>query len=576
MKFIAIHDGHNSSAGLMINGKVEFAIQEERILQEKNRGGFPKHALKEIFTRYELSPYDIDKFVMVGKTSAYKMYSREQVLKKYSVFLETNYDDIKGKTRELMLKFLPDDFFIKPDYNKEQEKRIQPLLKFGVSKEKIDFINHHQCHAADAAYGWGKDEDFAVVTADSSGDGISASVNLFKDGKLKKLAEVPLSDSIGRIYSMITYYMGMVPMEHEYKIMGMAPYAENTRQARELADFFHSFFKYNPDGLTWSRKSGVPPTFQLASRIKEFLKYKRFDHISGGIQIFIEEFLSEWVRRILRTTKMDKVALSGGLFMNVKLNKKIMELGEVNDMFVFPSCGDESNIFGALYLACLEHEGKKPDPIGPYYFGGEFTDEEIKSSLDKYDFKHCQIDYQKSEDIETEIAKKLYDDEVVARYKGRMEFGARALGNRSILANPANHDSIKRINKMIKKRDFWMPFAPSMVHSERYIINPKKIKAPYMIMTFDSKKEKIMKFQAGSQPYDDTTRPQEVYEDWNPSYYKIIKEYEKLSGESVILNTSFNLHGYPIVYRPEDALFVFDNSGLNNLAIGNYMVTKKS
>jgi len=368
--------------------------------------------------------------------------------------------------------------------------------------------------------------------------------------------------------------MGMVPLEHEYKIMGLAPYAEEVKQAREISDYFYNLFEFNRDGLTYKRKLGIEPVYEFGPRLKEYLAFKRFDIVGAGLQMFIERFVSEWVVMALKTLKVRKVAFAGGLFMSVKLNKIISELEQVENMFVFPSCGDESTVFGMLYYKWYELTGKNPSPLKHLYFGGDFSEKEILDSLNKYNFKNRKVRWQKTENIENKVAELLSKKEIVARFDGRMEFGARALGNRSILANPQDYNSVKTINKMIKNRDFWMPFCPSMTDSENYIINPKDINSPYMVMTYGLKQGVLPKMVATVHPYDETCRPQEVYKEWSPKYYGLIKEFKNLTGESVILNTSFNLHGFPVVYTPEDALFVLDNSGLNYLAIGDFLVEK--
>lgn len=580
MYTIAIHDGHTASLALLKDGEVIYAVQEERLVNEKNIGGFPCNGLNDLLLNNNISIRDVDRFALVGRSFTDKdsLVNRDAVLSKYADFFGLNTLSNLRKAKKIIRPFIP-QFIIEQRKRKifqDPPQRFVPLLNMGVSREQIFLYDHHRCHAAAAAYGWDRSDHFAVVTLDSSGDGISGTVNTFQDGSLNRIAEIKIGDSIARIYSLVTYYMGMVPMEHEYKLMGMAPYGESSHQARAIADYFHSLFELNQDGLTYKRKPGVEPVFMMGPRLLHYLPFKRFDHICAGLQLFVEEFASQWIRNILKTLNCSYLALSGGLFMNVKLNKRIMELDEVQDLFVFPSCGDESNVFGAAYLDWFEQTGDVPKPIGSYCLGGEFTKDQILNSLRNYQFINCSIDFEYLEGIEAEIAKLLSEKQVVARFNGQMEFGARALGNRSILANPSDPDAVRTINKMIKNRDFWMPFAPSMIDSQRYIYNPKKLKAPYMILSFDTQPDKVKTMSGAVQPYDGTCRPQKVFEEWSPSYFKIIKEYEKLTGESVVLNTSFNLHGYPLVYKPEDALMVFDNSGLQYLAIGDFLVTKSN
>jgi carbamoyltransferase len=209
------------------------------------------------------------------------------------------------------------------------------------------------------------------------------------------------------------------------------------------------------------------------------------------------------------------------------------------------------------------------------YWGGTFTDAEVEAALQTCKFEE-PVTWRQHDDIEARTAELMTKGEVIARAKGRMEFGARALGNRSILADPRNPKVTRVINEMVKMRDFWMPFAPSVL-AERggeYYVKPKQAKAPFMILTFDSRPEKVEAFAAATHPFDRTTRPQEVHPSANPDYYRLLKRYEELTGEGIVLNTSFNLHGFPIVYRPQDALDVLNRSGLKHLALGNFLVSK--
>jgi carbamoyltransferase len=311
--------------------------------------------------------------------------------------------------------------------------------------------------------------------------------------------------------------------------------------------------------------------------LRDRLDLKRFDLICAGLQLWTERLLAEWVRRAVRATGIHKVALSGGIFMNVKANKAIGELDEVEDLFVFPSCGDETNTMGAAFA--VYRRRKRPEdppiePLGPIYWGPAPSENEIRATLEaaEADFR-----WERPPDIAERAAESLARGEIVARVDGRLEFGARALGNRSILADPSRNDVIRRINEMIKSRDFWMPFACSILAEREadYIRNPKRLAAPYMILTFDTT-ERAGEIAAGTHPQDGTCRPQIVARDWNPAYWELIRAFEARSGIGAVLNTSFNLHGHPIVNTAAEALDVMRRSGLNNLVLGPYWVEKKA
>jgi len=463
---------------------------------------------------------------------------------------------------------------------RKQNKRMAPLIQDGVEQKKTTFIEHHLCHASAAYYGQGNmNDEILVLTCDAAGDGICASVSIGKNGKLERLASVPLSNSVPIFYSLLTFLTGFVPLEHEYKLMGLAPYSFASERSHQICNYLRSHFRFtkkNP--LIWQRADGVIDTFKIGPQLKKYIEYKRSDEVAAGLQLFIEDFFVEWVRRVIRETGVHKLALSGGLFMNVKLNKLIMELNEVESLFVFPSCGDETNSIGAAWAAYAGFQEECRQPInipalGPFYLGGQFSTQAVEHAVDNFKFKK-KIRIVSHNDIEKQCAELLAQGHVVARYKGRMEFGARALGNRSILASPDNWNTVKIINEMVKMRDFWMPFAPSILAEStlEYLYNPKQVKAPYMIMAFETRKDKLNNIIASVHPYDHSCRPQIVEKEWNPDYYRLISYYKDLTGEGAILNTSFNLHGYPIVYKPREALEVFDNSGLKYLALENIMI----
>src|SRR5436309_1622297 len=278
----------------------------------------------------------------------------------------------------------------------------------------------------------------------------------------------------------------------------------------------------------------------------------------------------------------DRLALGGGVFMNVKANMLLAEEPWVTDLFVFPSCGDESNAVGAAYLGYLELCARRgiapaPRPFGPAYLGPGIDDAEVEAVIRRRDLagRHRVSE---PERIEERIAELLASDGVVARCAGRMEFGARALGNRSILANPADHRVVPLINRMIKNRDFWMPFAPSVLREREadYLVNPKGLASPYMMLAFPTNPKRRDEIVAAIHPHDSTARAHIVDEAWNPPYYRVLREFEARTGIGAVLNTSFNLHGEPLVASPEDAVDTFERSGLPHLALGRYLISKRT
>jgi carbamoyltransferase len=371
--------------------------------------------------------------------------------------------------------------------------------------------------------------------------------------------------------------MGMTPNEHEYKLMGMAPYAPPAGAEACFRRFSGLLVFDGASGMVWRRAPGVPHTYYSHRFFERLIERQRFDCIAAGLQKFTEEHLVRWARNAMAATGVRRLALAGGVFMNVIANKRILELDEVEGLFIFPSCGDETNAVGAafqVYAAARKRLGEAADvpPLGPIYWGpapGE-PDPGRLAALRRKGYGIAEPD-----DVEARVAELLAEGEVVARARGPMEFGARALGNRSILADPTHSDLVRRVNDMVKKRDFWMPFAPAILaeRSHEYVRNPKGAEAPYMVLAFDTT-EKVVDFPAAVQPYDRTARPQFVRRDDNPDFHRLLSCFARRTGRAVLLNTSFNLHGEPIVSSAADALDVLESSGLEHLALGPLLIHK--
>jgi carbamoyltransferase len=573
LQVFGVHTGHNSAAALVEDGVLKMALQEERLTRIKNQGGFPTEAIQKIVAESGQTHHVGTGFHLAlgGKNLSECYWRREDILRSAGSDAPSLVGHVKNAARknETVSDWINHQKWAGMAQTAENATGIRPVSVKG--------IDHHDCHAASAYFGWGKmQEKVLVLTCDGAGDRVCATVNICQNGNLTRIAAVDESHSLGALYGKVTFLSGMVPMEHEYKLMGLAPYAERAKEAQVISNQVEKLFAFDHRApLTWTRANGCPPLAFGAEYLSNLLKRKRFDHIAAGVQLFVERFLVKWVKRCIAETGIHKVALSGGVFMNVKANQKILELPEVEELFIFPSCGDETNAIGSAWMQYANTFSQIPAALGHFYLGNEYADDEIESAVRGYQFESPKL-IRAERDIERSVAGLLAKGEVVARFKGRMEFGARALGNRSILANPAAPGVVKLINEMIKCRDFWMPFAPSVLaeRSENYFKKPKPAPAPYMILTFDSREEKRNAMAAAIHPYDGTGRPQEVYESWNPEYYRLISHFEELTGEALILNTSFNLHGEPVVCSPKDALRVFDISGLQHLAIGSFLLSK--
>jgi len=584
MYVLGIHDGHNASAVLLKDGHIIAGVQEERLRGVKNALGLPYAAIADVLNQGGVKPNEVDWVAIAGLHSGeyisldQTIHPSDQILKWH----QAAYNQPRIELKQWVKKIIPAKIYEALKGDKIRDARRDLIASLGFRRDRIQFVEHHSAHAASAYFGWGKlNEPILILTNDGMGDDVCATVNIGKDGQFERIASVPYSESVAEVYALTTYLLGMVPLEHEYKIMGMAPYSNPSRAEKVYAQLAELIDFADKGGIVWNRKNGIPPLSSAYHYLEKIYRLNRFDSICGGVQKFTEEFLKQWVRNAIQETGIRKIALSGGIFMNVKANKLLLELEEVEDLFVFPSCGDETNAIGAAYwLSANEMRKigrvKEIPPISGLYWGKQFNDYEIENAISEYSFGH-KVNVETPSDIEKKVAEIIANGQVVARSSGRMEFGARALGNRSILANPANSNVIKIINEMIKKRDFWMPFAPSVTVERvgEYLQKPKNVPSHYMTLTFDSNPAKASAFAAGIHPYDGTARPQEVTQLQNPEYHRLIQEFGEKTGEEIILNTSFNLHGFPNVYSPNQALNTFDNSGLGCLALGNFLLTKK-
>ncbi len=356
MRILGIHDGHNASACLVEDGKIVSAIQEERLSRIKNIMCFPSKSINAILKSRGISYSDVD-FIAMNSLHMPLKINRERLVEEYK-----GSDSTTMGLRRLVKGVVKKSFLKRSYLEYRRRNRVQEILNQGFPYEKIIFVEHHLAHAAAVYYSspWNVKEKVLVLTNDAGGDGLCATVNIGKNGCIKRIGEITVDHSVGYIYSMLTFILGMVPEEHEYKVMGMAPYASNGDTQKFYSELLRLIeFDDSTGGITWLRKNGCPHTQFSYSYFRRLTELKRFDGICGGIQKFIEEFLVSWVKNCINKTGIHKVALGGGVFMNVKANKLISELPEVESLFIFPSCGDESSAIGAAYKVYAQEMSKK-------------------------------------------------------------------------------------------------------------------------------------------------------------------------------------------------------------------------
>ena len=573
MRILGIHDGHTATACYFENGKVLDAVSEERFTCVKGQGGFPHKSVEWILGSRGLEPGDIDKIGLVGYVKP--LVSIEQ----YAVGRQKYFPHV--------LKLFPGDprKLIRWYVAHGRKKRLSApdlraaLAAHGLPAAKVELVEHHQSHAATAYYlspFHRAGLDALVVTLDGSGDGLCGTISTVDGaGRWQRLKGLSTFDSLGMVFSRATQCLAMKPWEHEYKLMGMAPYVSR-QYARAVREIMSGYVKLTPDGLGLLNPDKLWGNSLLAKMRKDFVGH-RFDAVSAGAQILHEELVVELIGNWLRKTGLRRLAVAGGCFMNVKANKLLMEMDECEELFIMPSGGDESCAIGSALWAYKQggQDGLEPiEPVRSLYLGPVFSDQQVEQALRALEGK---VEFRRCADVDSESAKLLAEHKIIGRLRGRMEWGSRALGGRSIVANPSRPQNLRTLNAAVKMRDFWMPFAPSILYERRadYAVMPTDYVSYHMTMAYDSTPKAQQHLIAALHPYDYTMRPQFVTRELNPSYHKLLSEFEKLTGIGGVLNTSLNLHGWPIVRSPEDALRTLLDSELDYVTLEDYLVWRK-
>ncbi|MGR9101433.1 MAG: carbamoyltransferase family protein, partial [Gammaproteobacteria bacterium] len=584
---------HDSAAALVRDGEIAAAAQEERFTRKKHDPGFPGNAVKYCLEEAGIGLSDVDYIIFYDKP----LVKFERLLETYLAYAPKGFRSFVAA----MPIWLKEKLFLKTTIKKElaslsgiKEKRLPPLL----------FNDHHRSHAASAFFP-SPFEKAAVVCLDGVGEWATTSVWLGDGNNLTPRWEIDFPHSLGLLYSAFTYYTGFRVNSGEYKLMGLAPYGEpvyvdlimdRLLDVKEDGTYRLDMRYFNyATGLTMTNRKfdelfGGPP------RKPESKITQREMDIARSIQVVTEEIVLKLMRAVHKEMGCDYLCLAGGVALNCVANGRILREGPFKDIWIQPAAGDAGGALGAALTVWHEYQNRPRkcdgfDKMRGSYLGKRFSNEEIKHYLDSVEAKYIQLD---DDDLMPKLADILAGENVVGWFNGRMEFGPRALGGRSIIGDPRSPKMQSVMNLKIKYRESFRPFAPAAKAekvSEWFEIDRA---SPYMLLVAPVKKEKWLAMSDAQQALfgidklniprseipavthvDYSARIQTIHRDTNPRFHRLIDEFEKITGCPVLINTSFNVRGEPIVYSPEDAYRCFMRTEMDYLVMENILLAKR-
>jgi len=593
---------HDSAATIIIDNNIIAAVQEERFTREKHTPDFPSNSIKFCLEEAGLKIEELDAVVFYDKP----IVKFERLL---STFYQVAPKGIIPFIKAIPIWLKEKLFLRKLIYDKLRE--IEPSLK----KKKLNllFTEHHLSHAASTFFPSNFKES-AILTIDGVGEWCTASICKGEDKKIEILKELHFPHSVGLLYSAFTYYLGFRVNSGEYKLMGLAPYgiegSEETKlfinkikseivDIKEDGSIFlnQNYFKYTY-GLRMIKEDKFKSLFGFNTREEEEQISQTHCNMALAIQKVTEEIIIKMVKETKRLTQSENLCLSGGVALNCVANGKIEELEIFTNIYIQPASGDAGGSLGAalavnhMYFDYNRHYSKDYDLMKGSYLGPYYSDKEILITNKKYKavFEH-EVSFEK---LSKTVAKLISEGNVVGWFQGRSEFGPRALGNRSILADPRNPEMQKKLNLKIKYREGFRPFAPSVLEEDYGNFFEGKTLSPYMLMVKNIQKkvklktpEDYWKLNYWDKLYtnrsklqsithvDFSARIQTVSKKTNLRYWKLINEFKRITTFGVIVNTSFNVRGEPIVNSPEDAFKCFMNTEMDVLVIENFIYFKK-
>lgn len=583
---------HDSAVCILKDGEILYSLHEERITRIKHDKNFPKESLKVGLKKLNLDLNDIDHIVFFDKP----FLKFERLLETY-----VNYSPFAGyqSFKKSIPIWIKDKLFQKDLIIQELKIIFNETKKDHIDK-KLLFSEHHLSHASSAFFP-SKFEESAIITMDGVGEWATTTFGIGKKNKIEILNEIRYPHSLGLLYSAFTYFLGFEVNSGEYKLMGLAPFGEpkyfdliikNLVDVKDDGSFIlnQKFFNYSV-GLTMTN-SNFSKLFKISRRDPQNEINKTHMDIAASIQKVLEYIILKICRHVKKVTNMKNLCLSGGVALNCVANYKIGLEKIFEKIWVQPASGDAGSSIGAamyLYYHILDKQRivESNDKMKGCYLGNEYSHEEILKALKKFD-----LNFSESSDNEISkfISKEISDGKIIGWFQGKSEFGPRALGSRSILADPRPIDMQKKLNLKIKFRESFRPFAPSILSDyqndwfESFNQNPYmsfvsktkdfELEEKYKFNGFESLNYIKSKIKAVTH-LDGTARVQTVFKNLNTKFYNLIESFFKITGVPILINTSFNVRGEPIVETPDDAIKCFLGTEIDYLIIENFVISKK-
>ncbi|MDT8445839.1 MAG: carbamoyltransferase C-terminal domain-containing protein [bacterium] len=570
-----LYDSHDNSMVVVEDGKIVFAESEERLSRKKHDGAFPKLAIESFLDRQGLTMDDFDKIaVAFPPIDTSKMVASLFERSRLDPWLFGAYMGLRSPKIAMQL--------VKEKLGREKVASQLPALIHDT--QKLVYVDHELAHAQSAYRTSGFEKALAIgldaLGSTLDGTVVSGKVCLCEGPKVTEVESVPHYASLATFYEAISVHLGFTLGDGAGKTMGFAAYGDPKAAYSALKAIAPDFIddrwvmpkSWWIDYETLSRRAENAENFR-STRTGRYLaklegKVKRED-IAAAAQLILEEVMVKWVSYLLKKYDQTQLCCAGGIFYNIKMNKQLMDLPGLEQLYVFPNAGDSGVAAGAALSVYYQ---LNPDRISgscpSMGLGTEFSDEQIKSALEA---RKDQLVFERFEPVAPQAAQLLVDGYVLGWFQGRAEFGPRALGHRSVIADPRSAENRERINKNLKRRDWFMPFAPSMLEEEAPRYLKTVLKSPFMIL-YDEATEQGRKDIPAAIHVDGTLRPHTVSAEVNQPYWELLTEFKKLTGVGGVLNTSFNKHGLPIVHSPDDAIDHLVWNAIEILVIGNYVV----